>query len=123
MLLKEDSVSAISSQSSDDSSYSTASSASEAIERILSIPVKQQVSEILGEVPLDEPLTQPDFGSQPMDDYPNISGIDGGRKRKSRHNTKSRKSRKGRKGRKGRMTKKGRKHHKTLKRYRSKMRR
>lgn len=47
----------------------------------------------------------------------------GGRKRKSRRHTKSKKSRKGRKGRKGRMTKKGRKHHKTMKRYRSKMRR
>jgi len=47
----------------------------------------------------------------------------GGRKRKSRRHTKSKKSRKGKKGRKGSITKKGRKHHKTMKRYRSKMRR
>lgn len=73
-------------------------------------------------------------GSQGFDDSqgygfapPNslASGINGGRKRKSRRHMKSKRTRKGRKGRrgKGRMTKKGRKHHRTLKRYRSKGRR
>lgn len=115
--LEQDPDSDILSQSTDssDSSYSTASSASQAISRVLVVPLQQQRDEILGEVPDDEPLTQ--------DQYPDMSAIDGGRKRKSRRHTKSKKSRRGKKGRKGRMTKKGRKHHKTMKRYRSKMRR
>ena len=47
----------------------------------------------------------------------------GRRMRRSRRHMKLRKTRKGRKGRKGRITKKAKRHHKTMKRYRGKMRR
>ncbi|NBQ17969.1 hypothetical protein EBU24_06665, partial [bacterium] len=126
--------------SSASSTQSSASEASNAIVAILDVPEEQQLASIeQGLVPgvintqYEEPLSQlsqESYGSTgpisigeydelgTMDDY-----ISGGRQRKSRRQVKSRKSRKGGKGRKVRMTKKGKKHHKTMKRYRSKMRR